>query len=93
MRLNAAPSLLLALAALVAAFIAFGAIYAALSQPWTGLALGVQGERVVATSARGPAAVLPWGVEVEGLSGGGQDVRLEPLDLAPEPDGGLQERA
>ena len=43
MRLNAAPSLLLALAALVAAFIAFGAIYAALSQPWTGLALGVQG--------------------------------------------------
>ena len=72
MRLNAAPSLLLALAALVAAFIAFGAIYAALSQPWTGLALGVQGERVVATSARGPAAGLPWGVEVERLSGGGQ---------------------
>ena len=93
MRLNAAPSLLLALAALVAAFIAFGAIYAALSQPWTGLALGVQGERVVATSARGPAAGLPRGVEVEGLSGGGQDVRLEPLDLAPEPDGAMGDYA
>ena len=93
MRFNAAPSLLLALAALVAAFIAFGAIYAALSQPWTGLALGVQGERVVATSARGPAAGLPRGVEVEGLSGGGQDVRLEPLDLAPEPDGAMGDYA
>lgn len=93
MRLKAAPSLILSFAALIAAIVAFGTINAALVQPWTGLTLAPQGERVVVIAATGPATGLPRGAVVEGISGGGQGLRLEPLDLVPEPDGAMGDYA
>jgi signal transduction histidine kinase len=93
MRLKAAPSLILSLAALVAAVMALGVMYAALAQPWTGLTLGAQGERVIVIAATGPATGLPPGAEVEALSGGGERIRLEPLDLTLEPDGAMGDYA
>lgn len=87
MRFNAAPSLILSLAAVVAAMVAFGTVYAASMQPWTGLRLGVQGDRVSIITARGPSSGLARGTFVESLAGESRDIDLEPLDLAPEPDG------
>ncbi len=89
MRVNASPSLVLSFAALVAAAVTFGTVYAALFQPWMGLSLAPQGEGVVIVAAQGPATGLPGGAAVESLAGGGQDIRLEKLDLAPEPDGAM----
>lgn len=91
MRLRAAPSLILSFAALVAALVAIGVTYAALSQPWMGLTLAPDGYRVVVVAAKGPASGLPLGAEVVSLSGSGRDIRLEPLDLVPEPDGTMGE--
>ena len=89
MRVIASPSLVLSLAALVAAAVTFGTVYAALFQPWMGLSLAPRGDGVVIIAAQGPAAGLPVEATVETLAGAGQDIRLEPLDLAPEPDGAM----
>lgn len=87
MRLNAAPSLILSIAAVGAAIVAFGTLYAVFMQPWAGFRLGVQDDRVVVIAAHGPASGLTRGATVESLAGGGREIDLEPLDLAPEPDG------
>lgn len=93
MRLKVAPSLILSLAAVVAAIVAFGTLYAASMQPWTGLRLGVQGDSVTVIAARGPASGLTRGAIVESLADKSREIDLEPLDLAAEPDGAMGDYA
>jgi len=89
MSIKATPSLILSMSALVAAAVAIAMIFAALDQPWTGLSLASRDNAVVIVSARGPSNGLPQGAVVESLSSQAHTVRLEPIDVAPEPDGAM----
>ncbi|MCB1133286.1 MAG: hypothetical protein KDN05_19350, partial [Verrucomicrobiae bacterium] len=92
MRPNGLPPVTIMAAAVVAGLLVVGTVLAlARSQPWLGLALEVPAMRV--TKAEGPATEVLLGTVVKEITGGGESMELEPLDLVTEPDGAMGDYA
>ncbi len=92
MSLKLPPITVLALALVVGLGVAALATVLAHERPYLGLKLSVPPDDspgAVVVAAKGPAASLPPGTRIVAISGGGETVEPEPLDLITEPDGAL----
>lgn len=86
------PVTVLTLALVVGLGVAVLATVLAHERPYLGLKLALPPDAsagVVVAKSGGPARNVPPGTRIVAISGGGDTVELEPLDLITEPDGAL----
>lgn len=79
------PQRVLAVAVVITALALAALITLATGQPYVGLTLAIDQDRVVVVGSTAGLDVAP-GTEVRGLRSGGTELPLAPVDLTPEPD-------